>query len=75
MSKAKTTKSTNSMDERILEERRVKALEKISASLDALSSWFEGIDKAGWDDRIQFYLGEWHKNLDTQKEETKQSIK
>ena len=43
-----------------LEERKVKALEKISNSLDALSIWFEEIDKQEWSDRIQFYLSEFH---------------
>lgn len=66
MSKVKLPKS---MDDRILEERKVKALERIGASLDALTVWFEGIDKSSWDDRIQFYLGEWYKTLDLPKEE------
>ncbi len=43
-----------------LEERKVKALEKIANSLDALTIWFEEIDKQEWSDRIQFYLHEWH---------------
>ncbi len=43
-----------------LEERKVKALEKIANSLDALTIWFEEIDKQEWSDRIQFYLSEWH---------------
>jgi len=45
-----------------LEERKVKALEKIADSLDALTLWFEEIDKDGWDSRIQHYLAEWHKS-------------
>ncbi len=44
-----------------LEERKVKALEKIANSLDALTIWFEEIDKKEWSDRVQFYLAEWHK--------------
>lgn len=44
-----------------LEERKVRALEKIGNSLDALTIWFEEIDKADWGDRIEFYLAEWHK--------------
>lgn len=44
-----------------LEERKVKALEKIANSLDALTIWFEEIDKQEWSDRIQYYLAEWHK--------------
>jgi uncharacterized damage-inducible protein DinB len=44
-----------------LEERKVKALEKIANSLDALTIWFEEIDKQEWSDRVQYYLAEWHK--------------
>jgi hypothetical protein len=44
-----------------LEKRKVKALEKIGNSLDALTIWFEEIDKQEWSDRIQYYLSEWHK--------------
>ena len=44
-----------------LEERKIKALEKIANSLDALTIWFEEIDKQEWSDRVQFYLHEWHK--------------
>ena len=43
-----------------LELRKVKALEKIANSVDALTIWFEEIDKQDWSDRIQFYLSEWH---------------
>ena len=46
-----------------LEEKKVKALEKIANSLDALTIWFEDIDKQDWSDRIQFYLHEWHKKI------------
>jgi hypothetical protein len=46
-----------------LELRKVKALEKIGNSLDALTIWFEEIDKDDWNDRIQYYLHEWHKNV------------
>ena len=44
----------------MLEERRVKALEKIANVLDALTLWFEDIDKAEWSDRLQWYLAELH---------------
>jgi hypothetical protein len=44
-----------------LELRKVKALEKIGNSLDALTIWFEEIDKDDWNDRIQYYLHEWYK--------------
>lgn len=44
-----------------LETRKVKALEKIANSLDALTIWFEEIDKDEWSQRVQFYLAEFHK--------------
>lgn len=44
-----------------LEQRKVKALEKAANSLDALTIWFEEINKQEWSDRLQFYLHEWHK--------------
>lgn len=44
-----------------LEIRKVKALEKIANSLDALTIWVEEIDKTEWSDRIQFYLAEWYR--------------
>jgi hypothetical protein len=43
-----------------LEQKKVKALEKIGNSLDALTIWIEEIDKQDWSDRIQYYLSEWH---------------
>ena len=43
----------------ILEERKVKALEKIANSLDALTLWFEEIDKEDWGQRIEWYLSMW----------------
>ena len=45
----------------VLEERKVRALEKIAASMDALTIWFEEVDKDDWSERIQFYLTEFHK--------------
>ena len=47
-------------EEVLLEQRKVKALEKIANSLDALTVWFEEIDKQEWSDRIQYYLSEFH---------------
>ena len=44
------------VDQLVLEERKVKALEKIANVLDALTLWFEDVDKDEWSDRIQFYL-------------------
>ena len=49
---------SKSVEEQLLEERKVKALEKIGKSLDALVLWFEEIDKEEWNERIQFYLAE-----------------
>jgi len=43
----------------LLDERKVKALEKIAVSIDALTLWFEDIDKDEWSERIQFYLAKW----------------
>ena len=45
--------------ELMLEERKVKALEKIANVLDALTLWFEDIEKYEWSDRLQFYLAKW----------------
>jgi hypothetical protein len=44
-----------------LEKRKVKALEKIANSVDALTIWFEEIKKDEWSDRLQYYLSEWYK--------------
>ncbi len=43
-----------------LEKRKVKALEKIANSLDALTIWVEEVDKDEWSQRIQYYLAEFH---------------
>lgn len=48
-------------EEMLLETRKIKALEKIGNSLDALTVWFEEIDKEDWSQRLQWYLAEWHK--------------
>ena len=48
-------------EELLLETRKIKALEKIGNSLDALTVWFEEIDKDEWSQRIQWYLTEFHK--------------
>jgi hypothetical protein len=45
-----------------LESRKVKALEKIANSLDALTVWVEEIDKDEWSERIQYYLSEFLKS-------------
>ena len=46
-----------------LESRKVKALEKIANSLDSLTVWFEEINKDEWNDRIQYYLAEFHNKI------------
>ena len=40
----------------VLEERKVKALEKISTSLEDLVVWVEEIDKEEWGERLEWYL-------------------
>jgi hypothetical protein len=50
-------------EELLLETRKVKALEKIANSIDALTVWFEEVDKDEWSNRIQYYLSEWHKTI------------
>ena len=54
------TQEEKEKEQLILEQRKVKALEKIATTLDALTIWFEEIDKDEWSDRIQYYLAEWH---------------
>ena len=63
MAKAtKTEEATQISQEELLalEQRKIKALEKIANSLDALTVWFEEINKDEWSDRIQFYLSDFH---------------
>tara|TARA_A100001515_G_scaffold94069_1_gene75268 strand:- start:81 stop:284 length:204 start_codon:yes stop_codon:yes gene_type:complete len=56
-------------DQLLLEERKVKALEKIANVLDALTLWFEDIDKEEWSNRIQYYLSEFHNEVVSQEEQ------
>ncbi len=58
-----------------LEQRKVKALEKIGNSLDALTIWFEEIDKQEWSDRIQYYLAEWHSSMQDPNSPTNKKLK
>jgi hypothetical protein len=44
----------------VLETRKVKALEKIANSMDALTIWFEEINKSEWSDRVAYYLYEFY---------------
>ena len=64
------TKEEKEKEVLLLETRRVKALEKIANSLDALTFWFEEIDKDDWSSRIQYYLSEWY-NTTKPKDPTK----
>jgi len=55
-----------------LEEKKVKALEKIANSIDALTIWFEEIDKDEWGPRIEWYMSLWKEKFidgDDSKEE------
>jgi hypothetical protein len=54
-----TKTTTANENQQLLEERKVKALEKIGNSLDALTVWFEEIDKDTWGPRIEWYLSLW----------------
>ena len=55
-----STKLEKTEEQLALESRKVKALEKIANSLDALTVWFEEIDKEEWSQRTQYYLAEFH---------------
>jgi hypothetical protein len=57
------TTATNQDELFLLEQRKVKALEKIGNSLDALVIWFEEINKDEWSERTQYYLSEFHKKI------------
>ena len=53
----------------LLEERKVKALERIANVLDALTLWFEDIEKAEWGDRLEWYLSEYYNKYVAEKTE------
>jgi hypothetical protein len=53
----------------LLEQRKVKSLEKIANTLDSLTIWVEEIDKPEWSERIQYYLSEFHQNIVKQESE------
>ena len=55
---AKTNTQNQDLD-KLLQERKIKALEKIANSLDALTLWFEEIDREEWGPRIEWYLSMW----------------
>ena len=54
--------------ELMLEERKVKGLEKIANVLDALTLWFEDIDKEEWSNRMQWYLAEYYEKYGKKEE-------
>ena len=73
MATTKKPETNNEQNELLmLEARKVKALEKIANTMDALTVWFEEIDKDEWGARIQWYLSEFHKLVPKEeiKEET-----
>tara|TARA_R110000803_G_scaffold148262_2_gene213671 strand:- start:4822 stop:5046 length:225 start_codon:yes stop_codon:yes gene_type:complete len=53
--------NSKQLDNEILDERKVEALEKISDNLSDIVMWLEEIDKDDWGKRIQFYLNEFFK--------------
>ena len=64
MATAKKTETNTQQDDLLLlEQRKVKALEKIANSMDALTIWFEEINKEEWSERIQWYLSEFYKSI------------
>lgn len=69
---AGTQDGTNDLENIVLETRKVKALEKIANSLDALTIWFEEINKDEWSDRIAYYLYEFYNIAKSDKAETPQ---
>ena len=69
MATAKKTETNLQQDDLfLLEQRKVKALEKIANSVDALTIWFEEIDKEEWSARLQWYLAEFHKLVPKEEE-------
>ena len=60
------------VEKQLLEERKVKALEKIANTIDALTLWFEEIDKEEWNERTQFYLAEFLKRTSRPQEDTEE---
>jgi hypothetical protein len=48
------------VDEKNLEERKVRALEDIASSFRDLNDWMFEIDKSAWGTRFEWYLHEFH---------------
>ncbi len=62
-------------EELLLEQRKVKALEKIANAVDSLTVWFEEIEKDEWSNRVQYYLSEYLKSIHNLKETEQESEK
>ena len=60
MAKKATTATPTTGVDSLMEARKIKALEKIANSLDAMTLWFEEIDKEEWGLRIEWYLSMWN---------------
>jgi len=60
LTEVEAPEQSQNLESVVLETRKVKALEKIANSLDALTIWFEEIDKKEWGERIAWYLYEFH---------------
>jgi len=69
LKKTETTTAQTDDAAFLLEQRKVKALEKIANSIDALTIWFEDIDKEEWSQRIQWYLAEFHRLVPKEEEQ------
>jgi len=63
MATTKKTTGEPSHDLIALENRKVRALEKIASSLEDLSVWVVDVDKDEWSDRVQYYLTEFLKQV------------
>lgn len=79
LQEVETPEQSQTLESIVLETRKVKALEKITNSLDALTIWFEEIDKKEWGERLAWYLYEFHniakaKMGDTQTEEVVEEV-
>ena len=57
------TEEDKEKEKLLLEQRKVKALEKIAKTLDALTVWVEEIEKDEWSQRLQYYLAEFHNTI------------
>lgn len=55
------TKEEKDKEVLLLEARKIKALEKIANSLEAITVCIEEIDKEDWSRRIQYYLSEFYR--------------